>query len=93
MRIVFLVAGELLEVFVDEERGVSMRGSLTNDAKVSYDDLARLSGQDGKREFSLAKAIIRDLRDEQDLADYLRLEFMREPALAAAGIEYVKTEL
>lgn len=86
MKLIFQAGEQPFEVVVEKDRSISMRGSMTNDQWVSYEELLQESGQDEKAEAEIASLIIKGLREDSDLEKYLIYEFTKNPL-----IEHVKT--
>lgn len=89
MIISFLLGNELIQCRVDKDRVLSMRGRMTNDQWISFEELVTKSGQDGRAALITQKIVRSTGLTDEEIEFFIRDEFLRTPGLK--GLEYVKT--
>ena len=89
----FFTNAGLLEVQVSADRVISIRGRMTNHQFIPLEELIVKSGQGGRAADITQRIIIcpHCLQDFEDVHEFIKNEFLKNPELQAGGIRYLDT--
>lgn len=86
MKLIFTVGQQVINFYVNKKREMFFSSSLTNDEKVPFRNIVN-NKVNSKEDIELTEAIIKDIKKETHLEQYIINECKRE------GLVHVKTIL